>query len=146
MLSTFISIWFVLYYTPTSKRRGVYCFSSIHPSICSSIRNKYIHHIFLRNYWWQPHDLWCAAWASGSILHLPFHTCIYILTFLEFCEFFCNIFLRISWWQPRNGVLYAASARGIISCLPISHMFNTYFLLADLIYFFNIIAEYKKWI
>ena len=25
-------------------------------------------------------------------------------------------------------------------------MFNTYFLLADLIYFFNIIAEYKKWI
>ena len=100
------------------NKRGVYCFSSIHPSICSFIRNKYIHHIFLRNYWWQPHDLWCAASARGSILHLPFHTCTYInfWHFWNFVIFFVTFFsgstddshIMVFCMQPQLGILYHA--------------------------------------
>ena len=33
------------------------CLSTVHPSV----RNKYFHHIFRRNYIWQPLVSWCAA-------------------------------------------------------------------------------------
>ena len=44
-------------YTPTPRRgRGVYCFTSVRPSVQDIFR-----HIFLSNCWWQKSDIWSQA-------------------------------------------------------------------------------------
>lgn len=56
---------------------------------------------------------------------------------------FKHILLRNYWWQPLT-FWCAASANGPIPRLLISHLYNTYFLFTSLIYFCNIISQYRK--
>ena len=53
------SLW--LY--PRSTGGGIYCFTSVHPSV-----QDIFHHIFLSNYWWQKSDIWSQASYRYAIL------------------------------------------------------------------------------
>jgi hypothetical protein len=58
------------YYTiiiPPLHRRGIYCFTSVRPSICLSVQDIF-RHIFLSNYWWQKSDIWSQASYRYAIL------------------------------------------------------------------------------
>jgi hypothetical protein len=58
------------YYTiiiPPLHRRGIYCFTSVRPSICPSVQDIF-RHIFLSNYWWQKSDIWSQASYRYAIL------------------------------------------------------------------------------
>jgi len=56
---------------PPLHWRGVYCFTSVRPSICPSVlpsvrpsfrlSQDIFRHIFLSNYWWQKSDIWVQA-------------------------------------------------------------------------------------
>jgi hypothetical protein len=55
-------------YTPTPQwRRGVYCFTSVRPSIQDIFRR-----IFLSNCWWQKSDIWSQASYRYTILWVAF--------------------------------------------------------------------------
>jgi hypothetical protein len=57
------SFWFI-FYAPTPRRgRGVYCFTSILPSVQDIFRR-----IFLSNYQWQKSDIWSQASYRYAIL------------------------------------------------------------------------------
>ena len=117
MLSTFISIWFVLYYTLTSKKRGVYCLSpSILPSVLPSETNIFI--IFFSGIT-DDNLMICGVQLELVVPYctdLPFHTCTYILTFWNFVNFFVTFFsgytddshVMVFCMQPQLGVLYHA--------------------------------------
>ena len=51
-------------YTPAPRRgRGVYCFTSVRPSVLPSVQD-----IFLSNCWWQKSDIWSQASYRYTIL------------------------------------------------------------------------------
>jgi hypothetical protein len=50
-------------YTPAPLEGGVYCFTSVLPSVQDIFR-----HIFLSNYWWQKSDIWSQASYRYTIL------------------------------------------------------------------------------
>jgi hypothetical protein len=55
-------------YTPAPRRgRGVYCFTSVLPSVQDIFRS-----IFLSNCWWQKSDIWSQASYRYTILWVAF--------------------------------------------------------------------------
>jgi len=56
---------------PASKKRGVYCFTSVRSSFRPSVRNTNFRHTFLSNYTSQPLDIWYEASVRGPTLRLP---------------------------------------------------------------------------
>ena len=57
----------VSFYTPAPTEGGVYCFTSVRPSICPSVQDIF-RRIFLSNYWWQKSDIWSQALYRYAIL------------------------------------------------------------------------------
>ena len=55
------------FYTHASKKRGVYWFSSVRPSV----HNQYFRHTLLSNHASQPLQTWYGALAMGPTRHLP---------------------------------------------------------------------------
>ena len=63
-----------MFYTPFSKKEGVYCFSSVLPSVRPSVLcllTNIFRHTFLSNHVLQPLQTWCGASAMGPTCHLP---------------------------------------------------------------------------
>ena len=59
---------YIYFYTPAPRRgRGVYCFTSVLPSVQDIFRR-----IFLSNYWWQKSDIWSQASYRYTILWVAF--------------------------------------------------------------------------
>ena len=96
------------FYTPAPRReRGVYCFTSVLPSVQGIFRR-----IFLSNSWWQKSDIWSQASYRYSILWVAFldPSDSYFL-FADFVDFYTHrtymlifrrIFLSNYWWQKSD--------------------------------------------
>ena len=102
-------------YTPPPRRgRGIYCFTSVRPSVQDIFRC-----IFLSNCWWQKSDIWSQASYRYTILWVAFldPSDSYFL-FADFVDFytrtymhiFRHIFLSNCWWQ-RSDIWSQASYR-----------------------------------
>ena len=63
----FLSTWFIIIPPLPEGGRGVYCFTSVHPSVQDIFRR-----IFLSNCWWQKSDIWSQASYRYTILWLAF--------------------------------------------------------------------------
>ena len=139
-----ISIYICLfhcYYTPAPRRgRGVYCFTSVRPSV----RPRYFSSHFLSNYWWQKSDFWSQASYRYTILWVTFldPSDSYFL-FADFVDFythwtymhiFRHIFLSNYWWQ-KSDIWSQASYRYPISWEAFLDPSDSYFLFADLVDF-----------
>ena len=95
---------YISFYTPALKKRGVYCFTSvcpsvspsvhqsISPSVCQSVRrsHEYFRHIFLRNYNARISEIWfqglyksaipCDAFSDSSLDNFLFTKHLYHFT------------------------------------------------------------------
>lgn len=121
------------YYTPFKKRK-VYFYSYVLPSVWKKYLSRFSQELLTT-----PTCFLCAASARGPIPRLPishlydtyslFTDWVYFLTICGQMWNFSS--LRNYWWHSLD-VLCAASPRGPILHLMISHLFKAYLL----IYFF----------
>ena len=124
------------FYTPAPRReRGVYCFTSVLPSVQDIFRR-----IFLSNSWWQKSDIWSQASYRYTILWVAFldPSDSYFL-FADFVDFythwtymliFRHIFLSNYWWQ-RSDIWSQASYRYPISWESFFDPSDSYFLFTE---------------
>ena len=63
----FLSTWFIIIPPAPRRGRGVYCFTSVRPSVQDIFRR-----IFLSNCWWQKSDIWSQASYRYTILWVTF--------------------------------------------------------------------------
>ena len=118
-------------YTPAPRRgRGVYCFTSVLPSVQDIFR-----HIFLSSCWWQKSDIWSQASYRYTILWVAFldPSDSYFL-FADLVGFYTHwtymhIFLSNYWWQ-RSDIWSQASYRYPISWEAFFDPSDSYFLFA----------------
>ena len=135
-----------LFYTPAPRRgRGVYCFTSVLPSVQDIFRR-----IFLSNYWWQRSDIWSQASYSYPISweafldpsdsYFLFADLVGFYTHWTYnMHIFRNIFLSNYWWQ-RSGIWSQAS----YTCrYPIS--WEMFFDPSDSYFLFVEERGYHKW-
>jgi hypothetical protein len=110
----------LFYYTPTPQRgRGVYCFTSVRPSVQDIFRR-----IFLSNCWWQKSDIWSQASYKYTILwvafldpsdsYFLFADLVGFYTYWTYMHIFRHIFLSNYWWQ-KSDIWSQASYRYPIS-------------------------------
>ena len=150
--------WMVCFYTPAPQRgRGVYCFTSVHPSsVLPSIQDIFCR-IFLSNCRWQKPDIWSEASYRYAILWIAFldPSDSYFL-FADFVDFkthwtcmliFRHIFLSKYWWQ-KSDISSQASYRYPILWEAFCDPSDSYFLFADLVGFYTHLTYmrgYHKW-
>jgi hypothetical protein len=130
------------YYTPAPRRwRGVYCFTSVLPSVQDIFRR-----IFLSYCWCQKSDIWSQASYRYTILWVAFldPSDSYFL-FADFVDFytywtymliFRRIFLSNYWWQ-KSDIWSQASYRYPISWEAFLDLSDSYFLFADFVDFYT---------
>jgi hypothetical protein len=132
----------ISYYTPAPQRgRGVYCFTSVLPSVQDIFRR-----IFLSNCWWQKSDIWSQAsyrytisWEAFLDLSdscFLFADLVDLYTHWTYMHIFCHIFLSNYWWQ-RSDIWSQASYRYPISWEAFLDSSDSYFLFADLVGFYT---------
>jgi hypothetical protein len=91
-------------YPHSPKGRGVYCFTSVRPSVQDIFRRT-----FPSNCWWQKSDIWSQASYRYTILWVAFLDPSYsyflfadlvgFYTHWTYMLIFCRIFLSNYWWQ-----------------------------------------------
>ena len=93
MLYIFLS--FHVFYAPTPRRgRGVYCFTSVRPSVQDIFRR-----IFLSNCWWQKSYIWSQASYRYTILWVAFldpsdsYSCLPTWLVFIHIEHICSFFV-----------------------------------------------------
>ena len=129
-------------YTPAPRRgRGVYCFTSVLPSVQDIFR-----HIFLSNCWWQKSDIWSQASYRYSILwvafldpsdtYFLFADLVGFYTHWTYMHIYCHIFLSNYWWQ-KSDIWSQASYRYPISWESFLDPSDSYFLFADFVDFYT---------
>jgi hypothetical protein len=107
---------YIAFYTPAPRRgRGVYCFTSVLPSVQNIFRR-----IFLSNCWWQKSDIWSQASYRYTILwvafldlsdfYFLFADLVGLYTHWTYMHIFRHIFLSNYWWQ-RSDIWSQASYR-----------------------------------
>jgi hypothetical protein len=123
----------VIYYTPAPRRgRGVYCFTSVLPSVQDIFRC-----IFLSNCWWQKSDIWSQASYRYTILwvafldpsdsYFLFADLVGLYTHWTYMHIFRHIFLSNYWWQ-KSDIWSQASYRYPISWEAFLDSSDSYFL------------------
>ena len=132
----FISITIsTFFYTPAPQRgRGVYCFTSVLPSVQDIFRR-----IFLCNCWWQKSDIWSQASYRYTILWVVFldpSDSYFLFADLVGLYTYMHIFLSNYWWQ-RSDIWSQASYRYPISWEAFLDPSDSYFLFADLVDFYT---------
>jgi hypothetical protein len=136
-LPLFIEVSILFLYPRSPKGEGVYCFTSVLPSVQDIFCR-----IFLSNCWWQKSDIWSHASYRYTILWVLFldPSDSYFL-FADLVGFYTHwtymhIFLSNYWWQ-RSGIWSQASYRYPISWEPFLDPSDSYFLFADLVDFYT---------
>jgi hypothetical protein len=128
------------FYTPAPRRwRGVYCFTSVCPSVQDIFRR-----IYLSNCWMQKSDIWSQASYRYTILWIAFLDPSYsyflfadlvgFYTHWTYMHIFRHIFLNNHWWQ-RSDIWSQASYRYPTSWEAFLDPSDSYFLFADLVGF-----------
>ena len=141
IIVVFICGNWLLLYPRSPKGEGVYCFTSVRPSVQDIFR-----HIFLSNCWWQKSDIWSQASYRYTILWVAFLDLSdsYFL-FADFVDFYTHwtymlifrrIFLSNYWWQESN-IWSQASYRYPISWEAFLDLSDSYFLFADFVDFYT---------
>jgi hypothetical protein len=139
---------FMSFYTPAPRRgRGVYCFTSVRPSVCPSVQDIF-RRIFLSNCWWQNSDIWSQASYRYTILWEEFldpsdsyfllADLVGFYTHWTYMHIFRHIFLSNYWWQ-RSDIWSQASytCRYTISWEAFLDPSDSYFLFADFVDFYT---------
>ena len=132
------------FYTPAPRReRGVYCFTSVLPSVQDIFRR-----IFLSNSWWQKSDIWSQASYRYTILwvafldpsdsYFLFADLVGFYTHWAYMHIFRYIFLSNYWWQ-KSDIWSQASYRYPISWEAFLDPSDSYFLFAEE-------RGYHKWV
>jgi hypothetical protein len=130
-------------YTPAPRRgRGVYCFTSVCPSVLPSVQDIF-RRIFLSNCWWQKSDIWSQASYRYTILWVAFLDPSYsYFLFADFVDFYSHwtyilympilsrIFLSNYWWQ-KSDIWSQASYRYPISWEVFFDPSDSYFLFVE---------------
>ena len=130
------------YYTPTPRRgRGVYCFTSVLPSVQDIFRR-----IFLSNCWWQKSDIWSQASYRYAILwvafldpsdsYFLFADLVGFYTHWTYLHIFHHNFLSNYWWQ-KSDIWSQDSYRYPISWEAVLNPSDSYFLFADFVDFYT---------
>ena len=129
---------FCHFYTPAPQRgRGVYCFTSVRPSVLPSVQDIF-RRIFLSNCW---------NLIFGHKFHIVgsvFGPIRFLLPVCRFCWFlytfnihlYMNIFLSNYWWQESD-IWSQASYRYAILWEASLDSSDSYFLFADLVGFYT---------
>ena len=123
-LDQFLGIVCCCFYTPTPRRgRGVYCSTSVRPSVLPSVQDIF-RRIFLSNCWWQKSDIWSQASYRYTILwvafldpwdsYFLFADLVGFYTHWTYMHIFRHIFLSNHWWQ-KSDIWSQASYRYPIS-------------------------------
>jgi hypothetical protein len=123
-------------YTPAPQRgRGVYCFTSVRPSIQDIFRRT-----FLSNCWWQKSDIWSQASYRYTILwvafldpsdsYFLFANLVGFYTHWTYMLIFRCILLSNYWWQ-RSDIWSQASYRYPISWEAFLDPSDSYFLFSE---------------
>ena len=145
MKDKFYIIFFLmnlLNYTPAPRGgRGVYCFTSVLPSVQDIFRR-----IFLSNCWWQKSDIWSQASYRYTILwvafldpsdsYFLFADLVGFYIHWTYMHIFRHIFLSNYWWQESD-IWSQASYRYAILWEAFLDPSDSYFLFADLIGFYT---------
>jgi hypothetical protein len=129
-------------YTPTPRRgRGVYCFTSVLPSVQDIFRRT-----FLSNCWWQRSDIWSQAsyrypisWEAfldPSDSYFLFADFVDFYTHWTYMLIFRHIFLSNYWWQESD-IWSQSSYRYAILWEAFLDLSDSYFLFADLVGFYT---------
>jgi hypothetical protein len=138
----FFSPLFKHFYTPAPRRgRGVYCFTSVLPSVQDICRR-----IFLSNCRWQKSDIWSQASYRYTILWVAFFSpsdsyflfadLVGFYTHWTYMHIFRHIFLSNYWWQ-KSDIWSQASYRYTILWVAFLDPSDSYFLFADLVGFYT---------
>jgi hypothetical protein len=138
-------------YTPAPRRgRGVYCFTSVLPSVQDIFR-----HIFLSSCWWQKSDIWSQASYRYTILwvafldpsdsYFLFADLVGFYTHWTYMHIFRHIILS-NYWLQRSDIWSQASYRYPISWEVFLEPSDSYFLFADcwFLYTLNIYAHFSS--
>ena len=129
-------------YTPAPRKgRGVYCFTSVLPSVQDIFR-----HIFLSNCWWQKSDIWSQASYRYTILwvvfldpsdsYFLFADLVGLYTHWTYMHIFRHIFPSNYWWQ-KSDIWSQASYRYTILWVAFLDPSDSYFLFADFVGFYT---------
>ena len=124
------------FYTPSPRTgRGVYCFTSVPPSVQDIFR-----HIFFSNCWWQKSDIWSQLSYRYTILwvtfldpsdsYFLFADLVGFYTHWTYMHIFRHIFLSTYWWQ-KSDIWSQASYRYPISWEVFLDPSDSYFLFAE---------------
>ena len=134
---SFLVVVFVKdFYTAAPRReRGVYCFTSVLPSVQDIFRR-----IFLSNCWWQKSAIWSQASYRYTILwvafldpsdsYFLFADLVGFYTHWAYMLIFCRIFLSNYWWQ-KSDIWSQASYRYPITWEAFFDPSDSYFLFAE---------------
>ena len=136
-------IYFLHNYTPAPQRgRGVYCFTSVHPSVCPRSFSSN----FFSNCWWQKSDFWSQAsyrytisWEAfldPSDSYFLFADLVGFYTHWTYMHIFRHIFLSNYRWQ-KSDIWSQASYRYPISWEAFLDPSDSYFLFANFVDFYT---------
>jgi hypothetical protein len=145
LIHGFLNSWFqtlqttvsgnILLYPRSPKGEGVYCFTSVLPSVQDIFCR-----IFLSNCWWQESDIWSQASYRYAILwevfldpsdsYFLFADLVGFYTHWTYMHIFRHIFLSNCWWQ-RSDIWSQASYRYPISWEVFFDPSDSYFLFAE---------------
>ena len=136
-----IHISVYLLYPRSPKGEGVYCFTSVLPSVQDIFR-----HTFLSNCWWQKSDIWSQASYRYTILwvafldpsdsYFLFADLVGFYTHWTYMLIFRRIFLSNYWWQ-KSDIWSQASYSYAILWEAFLDLSDSYFLFADLVGFYT---------
>jgi hypothetical protein len=135
-----LTIYRLSYLYPRSPE-GVYCFTSVRPSVQYIFR-----HIFLSKYWWQKSDIWSQvsyryailweAFLDPSDSYFLFADLVGFYTHLTYMDIFRRIFLSKYWWQESD-IWSQVSYRYAILWEAFLDPSDSYFLFADFVDFYT---------
>jgi hypothetical protein len=129
-----------LLYPRSPKEEGVYCFTSVRPSVQDIFRR-----IFLSNCWWQKSDIWSQASYRYTIMwvafldpsdsYFQFADLVGLYTHWTYMHIFRHIFLSNYWWQ-KSDIWSQVSYMYPISWEAFLDPSDSYFLFADFVDFY----------
>ena len=139
MLMMYVYLYTFLY-PRYPKGEGVYCFTSVLPSVQDIFRR-----IFLSNCWWQKSYIWSQASYRFTILRVTFldpsdsyflfADLVGFYTHWTYMHIFRHIFLSNYWWQ-KSDIWSQASYRYPISWEAFLDPSDSYFPFADFVDFY----------
>ena len=140
MLMMYVYLYTFLY-PRYPKGEGVYCFTSVLPSVQDIFRR-----IFLSNCWWQKSYIWSQASYRFTILRVTFldpsdsyflfADLVGFYTHWTYMLIFRHIFLSHYWWQ-KSDIWSQASYRYAILWEAFLDPSDSYFLVANFVDFYT---------